>query len=946
MRPAASERPKAIEIRLFGPPALLTPDGEIPLAPRRPHQLLALLACRRHGVPRAELAELFWPDRPEGVARGNLRVLLQRVQQGPVVLDLQAERVRWPVDSDLARFEDAALQGRHDEALASYGAPLLEGLEPGLPEPLLDWLADERQRLQALWRSLRPPQAVPAAERAAEATLSAAAARADPEAFIGRRAERAELARRLQSGSRVIAVLGPGGVGKTALLRAALAELAPRFGGGAAWVSLTDLTAAEQVPARIARALGLTLRPAGDAWAQLQAALADGDRLLVLDNAEHLEALDAALAALQQACPGLRLLIGSRRRPALDAVLLPLEGLPLPDDEDLRADGADDADTDAWRHFDAVRLFEARARAASPGFTLAGPQAPPRAALHAVLRATEGLPLALELAAAALRLLPLAELAQELGRSTAVLDEAAAPGPGRGLRAGFERSWALLDDAGRRALSRLAWLPGAFGRTMALQVCEVPLAGIAALVDRSLLQADTRGRLRLHPLLRQWVQERHPAADAAALAARHAEHVDHLLTAVEAPQRLRSRATLDMLDDEMPHLRAAWAWTVASSPPMAATRLARLARQVGVYHVERGGAQEILPWLEEAVQRIALPGRAGLAARAVTLRTLAMLQYHRGALALAQQQARQALRWAGQAGDTATALSCLTVLGNALVFAGQAAEAQPHFERARRLALERQDLHLAAAATNGLGLVERAQGRLDAAAAWFLEGGRIAGELGEAIGQVVAMINAGNLLTVQRRWDEARRLNEAALAQAEAAGLVGKRAILHTVLAEIALATERRADARRHVDQALAALDSASDSVVPTQLRLVLSELEIAEGRLDAAGAALAEGLAAAQRSGSTTMQLSAVNAAAALWAAQGMPLEAARLWQTVIAHEAATPSLRDHAAHGLQRLPAQAEALPIALPMALPMALPDLVERLRHGLAGPDGAAGALERS
>lgn len=889
------------ELRLFGAPAVLDGQGERLLAPRRPHQLLAFLACRRHWVMRAELAELFWPDRPEGAARTNLRVLLQRAQQEHPGLELQAERVRWLVASDLARFEDAVAARRDAEALALYRPPLLEGLEAGLPEPLLDWLAHERRRVAGLWRAASQRAAagaVPAHGRGAAEPVEApdlaadfpdeprlaGAWRADPHAFVGRRAELADLASRFAAGTRVVVVTGVGGIGKSALLRAALPLLRPLCGGAADLVPLADLTDPAQVPARVAATLGITLRAGIDLWAQLAPALGPAPRLVALDNAEHLAGLAPQLEALCRAVPGLRLLIGSRERLALQGSVLPLEGLPLPDADD---------DTASLRQFDAVRLFEARAQAVAPGFDALRERQP----MLRVLAATEGLPLALELAAVATRFLPLAALADELDRTLEVLDAGA---PGRGLRACFERSFARLAEPERAGLSRLAWLPGPFTRDMADEVAGVPLAGLAALVDRSLLRMDRRGRFSLHALLRQYMSTAHPPADAPALALRHAAHINHRLAPFESPRQLRSSATLRALDDELPHVLAAWAWAVAAPAPNVAARLARV---MGHYFQVRGRAQEILPFLAHAVAALDGPGRAVLAARALTLRTQAMLEYHSRALEAAQQHARQALRWARQAGDAGTALACLTVLGNALYFSGEVRAARPHFEQAYRQGLARADLAIAASAVNGLGLVARGLGRYDEAREHFRAGGRLGAELGNLSAQVVALINIGNLQMVEARWEDARRTNEEALAIVDAERLESYRAILETVLGEVAVESGRLADARAHLGRALAALPNSGDNVVPTQAHLSLARVALAEGRAEEAAVTLVQGINAARDSGSSTMQLSSLNVTADFLAQTGHRDAAEQLWSQVLGHPAATPTIKSVAERGLGAL-------------------------------------------
>ena len=328
---------------------------------------------------------------------------------------------------------------------------------------------------------------------------------------------------------------------------------------------------------------------------------------------------------------------------------------------------------------------------------------------------------------------------------------------------------------------------------------------------------------------------------------------------------------------------------------------------MGAYFVQRGHAQAILPFIAHAVDTMPVSGRAGLAAKALTQRTRAMLEYHAGDLAAAAEHAREALRWAGRAGDASTALACLTVLGNALLFAGDPAAARPHFEQALRRAQAQGDTAVAASASNGLAMVERADGRFEEALAYLHQSARLDALNGNLSGQIVSLINAGNIQTLQERWPEARRTNEDALALAVLHRIDAKLAILHTVLAEIALETDDLASARPHIDAAFAAEPASGDGVVPTQLRLMLARLEAAEGRIDAAGRALAEATLRAQRSGSSTMQLSCVNAAADLLGRAGDGAAALPLWQFVAAHPRATHSLRSVAERGLVAIGMQA---------------------------------------
>jgi tetratricopeptide (TPR) repeat protein len=403
----------------------------------------------------------------------------------------------------------------------------------------------------------------------------------------------------------------------------------------------------------------------------------------------------------------------------------------------------------------------------------------------------------------------------------------------------------------------------------------------------------------LHPLLRQYAAER-GQVDPAALGSRLAAHVGHVLAAIDRPDRLADPPTLDALDPELPHLRAAWSWAVQHGT---AALLMRLTRVLGRYHVDRGRSHELLPLLDHAVHEIAAPGRSGLAARALALRTKAMLEFHRGALATAQADARQALRWASRAGEPTTACACLTVLGNALLFAGRADAARPHFELALRSAQARGEVSLAASASNGLGLVARARGDHDTALAMFKTAGAAWRDLGDVAGQLTALSNIGNIAFVRQHWADALAADQEYLAVVTRHGLAARRALAQTNLATTFIESGDLARARRHAEQAVAAMPDNGEVMPPVEARLALARIEAAEGRPAQAVAAWMQALTAARQSSSEWLLLRCSLIAGDLLAAQGSRDEAAGLWSWLLQLPQADAPLRAAAERRLQAL-------------------------------------------
>jgi predicted ATPase/DNA-binding CsgD family transcriptional regulator len=306
---------------------------------------------------------------------------------------------------------------------------------------------------------------------------------AERSSFVGRRAELAEV-RRLLSASRLVTLVGPGGVGKTRLALRAAADLRRSFPGGAALADLTPVSEPPLVAERVAAALDV--RDVAGSWLPARVTEVVGDRqvLLVLDNCEHLRDAAAVLVdALLAACPRLSVLATSRVPLDLDGeALLAVPPLPVPPAEDPAAAG------------DAVQLLVQRATAAVPGLVLTPADT---AVLADVCRRLDGLPLAIELAAVRLRTLGPEELAARLDDRFALLARSgtAVAGRHRTLRATMQWSADLLTPDERVLWRRVSLFAAGFDLAAAEAVCAddvLPLPAVLPALDRlaeaSLLQ--------------------------------------------------------------------------------------------------------------------------------------------------------------------------------------------------------------------------------------------------------------------------------------------------------------------------------------------------------------------------------------------------------------------------------------------------------------------------
>lgn len=335
--------------------------------------------------------------------------------------------------------------------------------------------------------------------------------------FIGRETAVSHLQSQLAPThpTRLLTLTGAGGAGKTRLAIQLAHQLAPVFAAGGWWVELAPLTDPAYLPQLVAKVLGVREQPGQQLVDQLQTALASQTLLLVLDNCEHLVKAAAALAAdLLSRCPQLKILVTSREPLGLTGELVyavPPLSLP-PASAQLPAS--------QLAGYEAVRLFAARAAAVQPSFTLTHDNA---AAVAQLCQQLDGMPLALELAAARLRVLTVEQLLSRLDDRFALLTGGSRTALPRQqtLRATVDWSYELLEEGERQLWQQLAVFVGSFSLAGATAVCSLPnptnlLDLLTQLVDKSLLIAEPTGeemRYRMLETIRQYGLEKLAAAD-------------------------------------------------------------------------------------------------------------------------------------------------------------------------------------------------------------------------------------------------------------------------------------------------------------------------------------------------------------------------------------------------------------------------------------------------
>jgi predicted ATPase/DNA-binding XRE family transcriptional regulator len=644
--------------------------------------------------------------------------------------------------------------------------------------------------------------------------------------FVGRERQVAEI-QQLLSRTRILTLTGTGGVGKTRLALELARGVANMYADGLWWVELAPLTDPQRVPRAVADRLRVPEQVGRPLRETLQAALVNRQLLLVLDNCEHvLSACAELIDALVGVCPRVTVLATSRepfRIAGETTWVVP----PLIPPERL------DASVEEMAATEAVRLFVQRAQAAVGTFTVTADNAPVIAAICSRL---EGLPLAIELAAARVQVLTVQQIAERLDDCLRVLTTGARLAPLRHqtLRAALDWSYALLSEVERRTFERLGIFAGGWTLEAAEAICaedglgaEAILDLLASLVDKSLVigeEQDARVRYRLLDPVRQYAREQLALRGGTALR-RHAEvYLALAEAAAQAYHGPREQAAFEQIGREQDNLRAALRWLLLQGEADLARRV------VGAlwwFWMQRRDLAEARGWLE-SVAALAAPGPTWQGAQVWYL--LASVAWLQGDYPSAQRAVDRSLA-------TARAVDHAPLIGRAL--AVQAALASLRGEQAVARSLAEESLALArrhgdawnAGRTLEL-LAELTLQEHDVARSRELleECAALGRTTGDAWSLSMALIGLGDLARTGADYEQAGRFYEEALALQRSTGHSRHTTSLLHNLGYVALRGGETGRARLLFQESLA------------QFRDVGEQRGVAECLAGLAGVAAAEG--------------------------------------------------------------------------------------------------------
>ncbi len=709
-----------------------------------------------------------------------------------------------------------------------------------------------------------------------------------PTPFIGREKEVASVVALLRrEGVHLVTLTGPGGTGKTRLGLQAAAELSDRFADGVFLVNLAPLSDPELVIPAAAQALEIKEVGGQPILELLKTSLREKQMLLLFDNFEQVVRAALQVAELLAACPKLKILVTSRMALHVRAEQeFAVPSLTLPDPKHL-------PDLVVLAQYEAVALFIQRARAVKSDFQVTNATAP---AIAEICVRLDGLPLAIELAAARIKLFPPPALLARLSHRLVVLTGGAQDAPARQqtLRDTIEWSYHLLDAGEQRLFRRLSTFVGGCTLEAIEAVCatlgDAPAQvadGVASLIDKSLLrqteQEEEEPRLMMLETIREYGLE--ALTDQQEMETTCAAHAAYYLRLAEeadvwlwGPQLF---AWLERLEREHDNLRAALAWSLEPVPgEEAGQRMEMALRLGGALHrfwFSHGHFSEGRTFLERA---LALSAGVTTVRRAKALVIAADLAYHHGDAQQVEALAEESLALSRAVGDALGIARALGQLGRLAGFTYESARARALLEESVALCQELGNhwylgwslLALAAFADERQGELVKAQAHYEEALALWRE-------IGDKEAVAIALTDfAGFLYYSQKDFITARSMSEEALMLSR--GLSSKQEVHPlSLLSEIALSQGDLTAARQFAEETLALEREMGLKWSFANPLSVLARVEVRLGNYDRARYLYEDLLPLIKEVNDNGFTAFILEGLAEVLAAQGESAWAARLW-------------------------------------------------------------------
>ncbi len=656
--------------------------------------------------------------------------------------------------------------------------------------------------------------------------------------FVGREHELLHLSTLLHDAAcRLLTIVGAGGIGKTRIAQQLVDREQQHFADGAWFVSLQSVQYAEQLVPIIAGVVGCPLASANDPRAHLLSFVSTWQALLVLDNFEHLLEHSDLVVDLLAAAPEITVIVTSREVLNIqDEWRYALGGLRIP--SSTRPEDIDNAS--------AVQLFAERARRLRTDFSLASE----RTHVAELCRLVDGIPLAIELAAAWVGALPCATIAANIAQNLDLLTSRLrdVPQRHRSMRATFDSSWHLLSEQEQRLFTRLAIFQGGFTHTAAEQVVGASLPLLAALVDKSLIRHSGDDRYQMHELLRQYAEEQLAATPDDLRQTRQA-HADYYIAfVVEQSAALEGSGQQGAIGDigqELPNICIAWEWAIEHADVDA---LARAEYMLSNYYHFRGPYQQGTALLEQALTclrrvpatretdlarastlndlgglyiwlgrpdaahtvleesenlyaRHSVPPRSGM--RTDPLLGLSIIAFYQGDFTESARLALQVRQRSEAHGNTANVLLSAIMLANTCMTQRHYQEAQAYAEDAVALARQTRNGYLLAYHLNDLGLLFYQQGQFAQARTYLYLAVEEAEKAVNWQIQGIARYSLARTAFWQAQYQEAEELLWAALTILQDTGDHGNQIFATTDLGRTVLMLGRAAEARDLLQQAL-----------------------------------------------------------------------------------------------------------------------------------------------